>query len=163
MCRAQEGLANTIEELGEREATAVLQVDLTGVSCSFLVASVGRHLEGFSVRAFAPGLFKPLEGLESIPTPGPLNPIIRGQKERRPAELSEEQRRFHEIRCVVSDLGVFDFQTDDHRMRLRSLHPGATVEEVVEGTGFEVVIPDDVPESRLPTEAELAFLREGAA
>ena len=41
-------------------------------------------------------------------------------------------------------------------MRLRSVHPGVTVDEIVEATGFELVIPDDVPESRLPEPAELA-------
>ena len=42
--------------------------------------------------------------------------------------------RFHEIRRVVSNLGVFDFATDNHRMRLASVHPGASVEqdEVIE-------------------------------
>ncbi len=29
-----------------------------------------------------------------------------------------------------SNLGVFDFETPDHRMRLRSVHPGVTVDEV---------------------------------
>jgi acyl CoA:acetate/3-ketoacid CoA transferase beta subunit len=68
--------------------------------------------------------------------------------------------RFHEIRNVVSNLGVFDFKTDDNRMRLASLHPGVSVEEVVEQTGFELVIPDDVPETRAPTEQELRIVRE---
>ena len=45
-------------------------------------------------------------------------------------------------------------------MRLRSVHPGVTAEQIVEKSGFELVIPADVPESRLPTEAELALLRE---
>ena len=75
-------------------------------------------------------------------------------------ELSPASRRFHEIRRVVSDLGVFDFETPDNRMRLRSVHPGVTAEQIVEKSGFELVIPADVPESRLPTEAELALLRE---
>ena len=41
-------------------------------------------------------------------------------------------------RVVVSNLGVFDFETPDHAMRLRSVHPGVTVEEIVEATGFEL-------------------------
>jgi hypothetical protein len=45
-------------------------------------------------------------------------------------------------------------------MRLRSLHPGVTVDEVVAATGFELVVPDEVPESRLPTPDELRLLRE---
>ncbi len=68
--------------------------------------------------------------------------------------------RFHEIRRVVSNLAVLDFETPDHRMRLRSVHPGVTVEEVVEATGFELVVPSDVPESRSPTEEELRLIRE---
>jgi acyl CoA:acetate/3-ketoacid CoA transferase beta subunit len=76
----------------------------------------------------------------------------------RAAELGPVAARFHEIRRVVSNLGVFDFgSTDDAgvpTMRLRSVHPGVTVEEVVEATGFELVVPDDVPESRLPTNEE---------
>ena len=44
--------------------------------------------------------------------------------------------RFVEIRRVVSNLGVFDFDTADRSMRLRSVHPGVTVDEVVAATGF---------------------------
>ena len=36
---------------------------------------------------------------------------------------------------------VLDFETPDHRMRLRSVHPGVTVDEVVAATGFELVDP----------------------
>ena len=67
--------------------------------------------------------------------------------------------RFHEIRRVVSNLGVFDFETPDHTMRVRSVHPGVTVDEVVAATGFELVVPDDVPETRPPTPEELELLR----
>jgi acyl CoA:acetate/3-ketoacid CoA transferase beta subunit len=67
---------------------------------------------------------------------------------------------FHEIRVVVSNLGVFDFATPDQSMRLRSLHPGVTVDEVVAATGFAVAVPDDVAESRLPTDEELSLIRE---
>ena len=66
--------------------------------------------------------------------------------------------RFHEIRRVVSNLGVFDFETPDHSMRVRSVHPGVTVDEIVEATGFELNVPDDVPESRLPTDEELKVI-----
>jgi acyl CoA:acetate/3-ketoacid CoA transferase beta subunit len=76
----------------------------------------------------------------------------------RAAALGPVAARDHEIRRVVSDLGVFDFATDDHRMRLRSLHPGVTVDQVVAATGFELEIPSDVPTSRLPTPDELELL-----
>ncbi len=66
--------------------------------------------------------------------------------------------RFHEIRCVVTNLCVIDFATPDHRMRLRSVHPGVTVDEVVAATGFELVIPARVEVSRPPTAAERAII-----
>ena len=78
----------------------------------------------------------------------------------RAADLGPDAARFHEIRRVVSNLGVFDFETADHRMRLRSVHPGVSVEQIVEATGFELVVPPDAPESRLPTADELRLIRE---
>ena len=60
---------------------------------------------------------------------------------------------------MVSNLGVFDFETPDQVMRLRSVHPGVTVDEIVEATGFELVVPSDVPETRLPTPEELELIR----
>jgi acyl CoA:acetate/3-ketoacid CoA transferase beta subunit len=68
--------------------------------------------------------------------------------------------RFVDVRRVVSNLGVFDFETPDRRMRLRSVHPGVDVEDVVGATGFELVVPADVPVSRLPTPEELRLIRE---
>ena len=78
----------------------------------------------------------------------------------RAAALGEASSRFHEIRVVVTNLGVFDFATPDRRMRIRSLHPGVTVDEVQAQTGFELVVPDDVPTSRVPTDEELRLIRE---
>jgi acyl CoA:acetate/3-ketoacid CoA transferase beta subunit len=68
--------------------------------------------------------------------------------------------RFHRLRHVVTNLCVLDFETPDHRMRLRSAHPGVSVGEVVDATGFELVVDGDVPESRLPTVDELALIRD---
>jgi acyl CoA:acetate/3-ketoacid CoA transferase beta subunit len=69
-------------------------------------------------------------------------------------------RGAHEIRVVVTNLCVFDFATPDHRMRLRSVHPGVTVTDVVEATGFELTVPADVPETRSPTAEELRVIRD---
>jgi acyl CoA:acetate/3-ketoacid CoA transferase beta subunit len=78
----------------------------------------------------------------------------------RAALLGPRASRFHEIRRVVSNLGVFDFATPDRRMRLASVHPGVRVEDVVAATGFELALDGDVPCTRLPTPAELRLLRE---
>jgi acyl CoA:acetate/3-ketoacid CoA transferase beta subunit len=77
----------------------------------------------------------------------------------RAAELGPVASRFHEVRRVVSNLGVFDFVVPDGetvpRMHLASVHPGVTVDEVVEATGFELVLDAEVAETRLPTPDEL--------
>ncbi|GAA4616207.1 CoA-transferase [Actinoallomurus liliacearum] len=69
-------------------------------------------------------------------------------------------RGAHEIRVVVTDLAVLDFATPDRRMRLRSVHPGVTVEEVVAATGFALSVPEDVPATRVPDAEELRIIRE---
>ncbi|WP_329049821.1 CoA-transferase [Streptomyces violaceus] len=68
--------------------------------------------------------------------------------------------RHHRIPRVVSDLGVFDFATPDRSMRLASLHPGVTVEQVREATGFELTVPGEVPPTREPSAEELRLIRE---
>jgi acyl CoA:acetate/3-ketoacid CoA transferase beta subunit len=77
----------------------------------------------------------------------------------RAAQAGEAASRYHELRRVVSNLGVFDFVTSDHRMRLVSAHPGVTVAEISAATGFDLVVPDDVPPTREPTAAELQLIR----
>ncbi|MFE0380693.1 CoA-transferase subunit beta [Streptomyces inhibens] len=67
--------------------------------------------------------------------------------------------RFHRIPRVVSHLGVFDFATADRAMRLASVHPGVTVEQVQEATGFPLVLPAEVPYTREPTAEELRLIR----
>ena len=86
--------------------------------------------------------------------------VVSGVGYDRARELNPNSTKWHEIRRVVSNLGVFDFETPDNAMRIRSVHPGVTVDEIVDNTSFELVIPDDVPESRLPTDDELALLRQ---
>ena len=61
---------------------------------------------------------------------------------------------------VITHLGIFGFDKKTRRMQIESLHPGATVEEVKERTGFELIIPDDLPFTEPPTAAELRILRE---
>jgi acyl CoA:acetate/3-ketoacid CoA transferase beta subunit len=67
--------------------------------------------------------------------------------------------RYLDIRVVVTNLAVLDFDTPDHSMRLRSVHPGVSPEEVQAATGFELDIRDTV-ETRTPTAEELRLIRE---
>jgi acyl CoA:acetate/3-ketoacid CoA transferase beta subunit len=79
----------------------------------------------------------------------------------RAAEAGPSASRFHDLRRVVTNLAVLDFATPDRSMRLASVHPGVTVEEVVAGTAFTPAMPaGGVPETRLPTAEELRVIRE---
>ena len=78
----------------------------------------------------------------------------------RAATLAPASRRFHDIHQVITNLGVFDFDSPDRSMRLRSRHPGVELEDVIKATGFDLVIPDDVPETRAPSDEELRLIRE---
>jgi len=64
-----------------------------------------------------------------------------------------------DLRRVVTDLAVLDLGGPRGTMRLVSVHPGVTVEDVQAATGFALYV-SDVVESRLPTEAELHLIRE---
>jgi len=86
--------------------------------------------------------------------------VVTGVGYDRAAKLGAQAARFHRIPCVVSNLGVFDFETPNQTMRLRSVHPGVTVDDVIAATGFELTIPEDVADSRLPTPEELHLIRD---
>jgi glutaconate CoA-transferase subunit B len=60
---------------------------------------------------------------------------------------------------VITPLAILDFDTPDHRMRIQSVHPGVSVEEVQEATGFELVVPEVVPTTAEPTADQLELLR----
>ncbi|MCQ3807909.1 MAG: CoA-transferase [Acidimicrobiaceae bacterium] len=76
------------------------------------------------------------------------------------AQLPEASRRHFEIRRVVTNLGAYDFDTEDRRMRVRSLHPGVSLEQAQEASPFELAVTGDLRESRLPSDEELRLIRD---
>jgi acyl CoA:acetate/3-ketoacid CoA transferase beta subunit len=84
--------------------------------------------------------------------------VVTGVGYDRAHEAGPAATRYHSLRHVVTNLCVLDFATPDRRLRLRSVHPGVTVDAVVAATGFALVIDGDVPQSRLPTEDEVTLL-----
>lgn len=67
---------------------------------------------------------------------------------------------FFDLRRVVTNLAVLDFGGPDHRMRLVSVHPGVTVDDVTGATGFDLDIPAGVGETRWPTAEEAGLIAE---
>lgn len=64
-----------------------------------------------------------------------------------------------EIKLVVTNLGVFDFNGENNNLQLLSLHPGVSIDNVIENTGFDVNIKSDEV-TQMPTSDELACIRE---
>ncbi len=63
--------------------------------------------------------------------------------------------------AVFTNLAVMDFDPDSKRMRLKSVHPGVSVEQVQTATGFELLMAtDSVPETRPPTCEQVRLSRE---
>ncbi|NUS45105.1 MAG: CoA-transferase [Mycobacteriaceae bacterium] len=75
------------------------------------------------------------------------------------AKAGPAATKYHDIHRVVTNLAVLDFAGPDKSMRLVSVHPGVSVEEVTHNTGF-ALDTSDVTETRLPTADELRLLRE---
>src|SRR5699024_2676942 len=56
---------------------------------------------------------------------------------------------------VVSDIAVMDFNSQTKKMRLKSIHPGNTIKDVLDNTGFDMEIPDEIPKTKEPNEETL--------
>lgn len=65
--------------------------------------------------------------------------------------------------ALVTELCVMRFDRDRGRFTLTSVHPGRTVEEVRDNTGFDFDIPETVSETALPSAGDLALLRGAIA
>ena len=61
---------------------------------------------------------------------------------------------------VVTDLGIFHFEDETGEMRLDSLHPGVTLEQVRDAMGWEPRLADVLATTPAPTPEELRLIRE---
>jgi len=69
------------------------------------------------------------------------------------------RRDFVDLRRIVTDLCVMDFGGADHAIRVRSLHPGVTFDQVADATGFPLERAPDLGVTAAPTPADLAIIR----
>jgi acyl CoA:acetate/3-ketoacid CoA transferase beta subunit len=61
---------------------------------------------------------------------------------------------------IVTNLAVLEKDEDERPFRIASLHPGVEAETVVERTGFELEVPEEIPLTAEPTDEQLTLLRE---
>jgi glutaconate CoA-transferase, subunit B len=61
---------------------------------------------------------------------------------------------------VISNLAVMGFHPDSKCMRVESLHPGVTREDIIANTSFDMLFADSLETTPEPTGLELSILRE---
>lgn len=66
---------------------------------------------------------------------------------------------FIDLRRIVTDLCVLDFEGSQHALRVRSLHPGVSFEQVQAVTGFALLRASDMGTTPLPDPEQLAIIR----
>lgn len=62
---------------------------------------------------------------------------------------------------VITNLAVLDFEPETKHLRIASVHPGVSVDEVQAATGFGLLLPEgEVPTTAVPTIAQVTRIRE---
>jgi len=61
--------------------------------------------------------------------------------------------------CVITNLGYLDFEEKSKCMRISTVHPGIDIKTVKDSTGFDLIIPENLKETKPPIMKELELLR----
>jgi glutaconate CoA-transferase subunit B len=61
---------------------------------------------------------------------------------------------------IITNMGVMDFEPESKRMRVVSVNPGYTVDNIQENCGFELLRASEIRETKPPTKEELEVLRK---
>lgn len=64
-----------------------------------------------------------------------------------------------DIRLVITNLCVMDWQGPNHQARVVSLHPGVSFEEVQDNTGFALAVVENLAETQAPTVEQLSIIQ----
>ena len=90
------------------------------------------------------------EAVSFVTSPG----YLRGGGDREAAGLRGGPSR------VITDKAIFGFDPESKRMRLVSIHPGTTREEVLANMNFQPIVPDDLPTTEPPSAEQIRLIRE---
>lgn len=89
--------------------------------------------------------------LDFLTTPGFLNGPGAREKAGLPADTGPYR--------VITQFGLFGFEDATKRLKLISLHPSVTIDEVKENSQFEIILPDRIETSLEPSDRDLSILR----
>lgn len=63
-----------------------------------------------------------------------------------------------DLRTIVTNLATLDFGGPEHAIRVVSLHPGVSFEEVQDNTGFNLLRPEQIPTTPAPSAQQLGLI-----
>lgn len=63
------------------------------------------------------------------------------------------------LTLIFTQYGVMDFN-EEGKMRVKSIHPGCMREQILENTGFDIIIPENVAETQKPSAEDLELIRK---
>ena len=86
--------------------------------------------------------------------------IVTGVGPARAKAAGPAAAKYNDIHRIVTNLAVFDVRGPEDTVRLLSVHPGVSVDDVRSATGFDLGDVGDVPTTREPSYAELVVIRE---
>jgi acyl CoA:acetate/3-ketoacid CoA transferase beta subunit len=86
--------------------------------------------------------------------------VVSGVGPKRAREAGPAAARFNDIHRIVTDLGVLDVHGPDDTLRLVSVHPGVSVDDVLAASGCAIHVDEQTPQTREPTTEELLLIRE---
>jgi acyl CoA:acetate/3-ketoacid CoA transferase beta subunit len=89
------------------------------------------------------------EAVSFVTSPG----YLRGGREREAAGLRGGPSR------VITDKAILDFDPESKRMRLISIHPGTTLEDILANLSFQPIVPGDLPTTEPPTAEQVRLIR----
>ncbi|MGE5124361.1 MAG: CoA-transferase subunit beta, partial [Acidobacteriaceae bacterium] len=90
------------------------------------------------------------KAISFITSPG----YITGEDSRAQAGLAGGPSR------VITDKAIFDFHPHTRQMRLISIHPGITIDDVLGTMGFSPLIAEDILRTEPPTQEQVRIIRE---
>lgn len=90
--------------------------------------------------------------LDFVTTPG----YLKGYDSREKNGLPKNSGPYR----VITQLGVYEFDKELKKMKLISIHPGITLDQIKNNSSFDIIIPKKITVTKPPTNKELKILKE---
>lgn len=130
--------------IGDYNAPKVTMLGVRGLPGNTVNNRTSMFVGNHNTRAFVSGEVDMVSGAGYNPDRYPKGRYPKGLDHRR----------------IVTNLCVMDFEGPDHAIRVRSLHPGVSFDEVQENTGFDLLKADNLGDTPAPSDEQLKIIAQ---